>query len=228
MVASDSPRVFQAIDLDRTLFDTRKLEELSRELVVRLHPEVAVKAAEESQRHIEEGTSFFIFRFLRSELTKKEYTQFIIALKNSAAPHDFLLEGAGERLAFAHSNESWSAGILTYGLPEDQYLKLELCGLDGVPFLTTHTANKGRVIASWQQPDGTFQLPPELGGRVVDVVTLEDDKPEAFVHLPMNTFGVLVGGHSVTLSKGIPDYTQPVAIVGTLQDSIAALNEFLH
>ena len=225
---SKSRRVFQAIDLDRTLFNTRKLEEVSYALIATLHPRIAKHALQESARNIKAGTSFFIFRFLREHLTKQEYSNYITELKEATQPEDFRLEGAVERIVFAKSKPEWSAGIVTYGLPEDQLLKVELAGfVDELPMLSTNTPDKGRVIGAWQQSDGRFLLPQELGGGYVEWVTLDDDKPEAFVHLPAQCYGVLVTGKSVTVSKGIPEYTQPVAVVETLHDSITYLRKLL-
>lgn len=221
-------RVFQAIDLDRTLFDTRKLEEVSYALVARMHPHVAERASKESAEHIAAGVSFFIFRFLREHLTKQEYDDYIAELKRTTKFGDFCLKGVAERVAFATSQPGWAAGVLTYGLYEDQYLKMELCGIAGVlPMLNTDTPDKGQVIATWQQPDGTFALPEELGGGTTDIVTLEDDKPEAFVHLPSNSYGVLVVGKSVTTGRGIPEYAQPVKVADTLYDSMDYLINLL-
>lgn len=215
--------VFQALDLDRTLFDTEKLEEVSRALVARMHPEVAFLAEQESARAIAAGTSFFIFRFLEAQLGDKEYGAYLAELKRSTQPEDFLLKGVAERIAFATSRHGWTTGVLTYGRAEDQHLKLELSGLTRMPFLATDTPDKGRVIASWQQTDGTFQLPRALGDRRVEIVTLDDDKPQAFTHMPTNSIGVLVVGKSVTMHHGVPATAQPLGIVENLHDSIAYL-----
>lgn len=214
-------RLFQAIDLDRILFDTSKLEEVSYELVARLHPHIAERAYRESAEHIAAGVSFFIFRFLREQLTTQEYAEYISELKQTTQFDDFRLEGAAERVAFATSQSGWGGGVLTYGLHEDQQLKMELSGFDGaLSMLTTDSPDKGKVIASWQRSDGGFVIPEELGGGEAEIVTLEDDKPEAFIHLPLNSYGVLVIGKSVTANRGIPRYTQPVKVADTLYDSM--------
>ncbi len=220
-------RVFQAIDLDRTLFDTKKLEEVSYSLIGELHPEVAQLAYQTSSEHIAAGSSFFIFQFLRDNLTTAEYDAFITEMKESTSPDDFLLEHAMERVAFASSKDEWSGGILTYGKEQDQFLKLELCGLDTYPWLIAETPDKGTIISEWRQDDGSFMLPPAFGERPVDVVTLDDDKPEAFRNLPQGAIGVLVVGKSVTLAQGIPDFTQPVGVVANLEESIAYLEPLL-
>ena len=69
-------------------------------------------------------------------------------------------------------------------------MKLAIAGIQDTPLLITETPDKGPVIASWQQSDGTFVLPAAFGEQVANELTFEDDKLRAFDGLPSDVRGI--------------------------------------
>ncbi len=225
--AASEKRVFQALDLDRTLLNTSVLELKLRQTVAKFDAKLAVALEEESDAFSARGESFPIFRYLRQQLGP-DYLAYVEYLKQEITPQDILNEGATERLAYAEKYPAWSGGILTYGDPAGQALKLELTGLRAYPHIITDTHEKGALFASWQLPDGSYQLPDEFDGRVVDIVTLDDDKLTAFNHLPKDhAFGVWLTNQADAAEKIPAALSKRVVPVRHLRESMQRLEAFL-
>ena len=209
-------RVFQAIDLDRTLFDTWAMVDNLGEVLEAFDPELRAEMDIESARCLEAKESFQIFDFLKVRLGNR-FVAFTTELKRHIGQDELLMPGAKERLRFANSRPNWSGGIVTYGQPDGQRLKLELAGLTAYPHLVTDAAEKSRMIASWQQADGSFTLPRAFGGKTVDIVTLDDDKLNAFEAMPENSYGNWVIG----------DQRPERALPASLENRVAAVPNLL-
>ena len=215
--------VFQILDLDRTLFNTSKLAQQLKEIIAHRNPALAQEIEVELQQCVELHTSFFIFEYVAHLVGHDELTRYIDELQATIPEADFLLPGAKERIAFAKSQPGWSVGILTYGSKRDQMIKLKLAGLQMERHLITDSPKKGALIASWKLPNGTYKLPLEFGGHIVERVTLDDDKRVAFDDLPSDVLGqwvthASIGG--VTEMKYLATNIRPVA---NLKESISYL-----
>lgn len=186
------PDVFQLIDLDRTLFDTARFASALTHEVSHTEPEVGRQLQQQVQASYEKEETFFLLRYLREERGDDWFESVVQRIVSRLGAQAFKMAGFDERLELADTLSSaqpaW--GILTYGDEIDQRMKLAIVGLQEAPVYISDVPDKDRIIATWQQPDGSFQLPAELGGEEVSHVTLEDDKLRAFTHLPENVTGV--------------------------------------
>jgi len=188
---AERSRIFQCIDLDRTLFDTSQFVKALTDEVDAIDPGVGTALDERYERDYKSETTFFLLRTLREERGDSWFEATVRRVVRRIGGSALLLDDSNERITQADSltslRPSW--GILTYGDAIDQQMKARIVGLGSAPFLLTGSPSKGALIASWQQPDGTFQLPEAYGGQYADAVTLEDDKLRAFYGLPDTAFG---------------------------------------
>ena len=216
------PSVFQAIDLDRTLFNTSHFVELIMARVEEWEPGLGKKLEARFEEAYKNETTFFALDFIRQRFGDEKYEGLIATIAAETNPDELLLPGARERLARADelSDVRPSFGIVTYtNNASDQLMKLRLVGLENVPLMITDTPHKAKVIESWQQADGTFRLPQEFGSSVVETITLEDDKLRAFVGLPDGVQGVWITdrdeAREVLASFAMPELTQYIRYDGT-------------
>lgn len=188
------PKVFQLIDLDRTLFDTSAFAKAVIAEVNEIHPGLGTQLDEQFEAAYKQEETFFLLRYLRQEQGDVWFEELVDRVVVAHGAETFVLPGAHQRLEFADTvrddRPAW--GILTYGDEIDQLMKLRIIGLENEPLCLTSTPDKGQVLASWQNEDGTFQLPDSLGGERVELLTFEDDKLRAFLNLPSNVLGVWV------------------------------------
>lgn len=187
-------RTFQLIDLDRTLFDTSRFAKAITDEINLSEPGVGTKLNAMFEEAYKNEETFFMLRYLRQEHGDAWFEALVLKAVAKIGAATLLLTGVKERLALADSATSYrpSWGILTYGDDIDQRMKTRLVGLDDAPILLTSTPDKAKLIQSWQNPDGTFQLPSEFGGGIVDALTFEDDKLRAFAGLPKGVTGFWV------------------------------------
>jgi len=186
--------MFQLIDLDRTLFDTSRFARAITDEINVTEPGVGTKLDEMYEAAYKNEETFFLMRYLREKHGDTWLEELVERAVENIGAATLLLPGARERLSIANSVTSYrpSWGILTYGDDVDQRMKIRLIGLEDAPLFLTSTPDKAPIIQSWQKPDGTFQLPTEFGGGVVDSLTFEDDKLRAFVGLSSNVTGFWV------------------------------------
>lgn len=182
-----SSKTFYIVDFDRTLVDSEKLFDVfvavSGQYVA--IPETQIASAHEQM--IAKGDSFDTASYVRDNLAdqgaidqwEKLEKQFI----HESRSLNMLLPGAQELLD-ALGRDHKPHGILTYGNPLWQHLKLTAAGFNHVRRIVTVNKQKGRLVASWQQPDGTFKLPGEFGGDIVDRIVMVDDKAVSFEGFP--------------------------------------------
>jgi len=188
------PNVFQLIDLDRTLFDTSKFAKALTDELNKVHPGLGTQLDEQFEKAYAREETFFLLRYLRQEMGNQQFEALVdeVVAKQPEKGAAFKLPGFHARLELADTLSSRTPGwgILTYGDPIDQLMKMKLVGLEGAPMYCTPSPNKGETIAQWQQEDGRFHLPDEYGGGIVDTLTFEDDKYRAFLELPKGVFGI--------------------------------------
>lgn len=184
-----SPRNrFYIFDLDRTVFDTVK----GSEILVNLIKERSEAAAAEAVSRIHDltmvGASFSI-RDLLVEIVGEDVTKEVYgAFEQSVTAESLLLPGAQELMQFAAANGTgW--GILTYGSPEGQLLKLQAVQLDKTPYIITDKRDKGELLRTWRQEDGSFLLPGAFNGEHVQELIFVDDRLFSFDGLPEGVIG---------------------------------------
>lgn len=188
------PKIFQLIDLDRTLFDTSKFAKALTDEVNKTHPGLGAQLDEQFEEAYTREETFFLLRYLRQEMGDQNFEMLVnqVVMQQPEGGAAFKLPGFDERLELANGLSSHTPGwgILTYGDYIDQVMKMRLVGLEDATMYCTPTPNKGEIIAGWRQADGRFRLPEEYGGDLVDNLTLEDDKHRAFLDLPEGVRGV--------------------------------------
>ena len=179
---------FQIIDLDRTLFDTQLFVRSIGDELDLLEPGWGTELYNKFTTAYNHGETFYIMRLLRQQKGDAWFDNLVDQAVSRAGLSNLVMPFLQERIEAAATITShrpaW--GIMTYGNEIDQRLKCSLIGLDNanIPFLISPTPNKSSVISSWQNSDGSFTLPENFGGGVADVITLEDDKLEAFANMP--------------------------------------------
>jgi len=208
-----NPTVFHILDLDRTLLNTSKLAFTLKEVIAKHDVQLSRDVDTELAEHAQQKKSFFIFEYIAKKVGHDVLNSYIDELNYIAPARELLMPGAVERIAFAKSQPGWSMGILTYGSPRDQKIKLKLAGLQMERHLVTENPKKGSILASWKLPNGKYKLPIEFGGHTVDTVTLDDDKLIAFVNLPDDAYGQWVThatiGGAIEMQK-LPDNIRAV------------------
>lgn len=195
-----SRNLFQLIDLDRTIFDTERFAKALTDEIEASEPGVGADLEARFEAAYANEETFFLLRFLRESRGDEWFEGLVGRVVQKIGPQSLVLPGVAQRLALADElsdmRPSW--GILTFGDEVDQRMKARLIGLEHAPMLLSHTPDKGELIKSWQQADGTFILPKEFGGGVVECLTLEDDKLRAFSNLPVGVrgFWLMTGAHT--------------------------------
>lgn len=181
---------FDIVDFDRTLVDSDKLLEVFMEIANDYY-NIPREQIEKADRDVKlKGDSFDTASFVRDhllavneedgvELWNKLQKQYI----HECRALNMLLPGAAELLEQLAANDE-HFGILTYGNPLWQGIKLTASGFNHVPHIVMEHKEKGRFIKHWQQEDGTFKMPAEFGGIAVSRVVLIDDKAVSFAEYP--------------------------------------------
>lgn len=226
-----SANIFQLIDFDRTLFDTTLLIKKLLAYIAQSEPEISNAIRAESDAAYKEERTFLLLGYLREQYGDAWLDEAVDAIVREQGSERFMIPGARERLAAADSLTSarpaW--GVLTYGDVVDQRMKLRIAGLENEPVLIVDTSNKGALISSWATPEGKVRLPAELGGSVVDGVTLEDDKLRVFEGAPQQ----LIAGVWVTAAADAQERLEEsklthVSIANSLHESLALLRTRLR
>lgn len=178
---------FYIVDFDRTLVDTDKINEVFYEIAEQYYAitkDVIMKADKDVKQ---KGDSFNAAGYARDVLAKegrsedweKLEKQFI----HESRALNYLLPGAAELLEWLASSGK-HYGILTYGFPLWQRIKLTAAGFNHTRHIVMEQKEKGRFISSWQRSDETFRLPDALGGGSASHIVLIDDKAVSFDQFP--------------------------------------------
>lgn len=215
---------FYAIDFDRCLSDTDKLDKIFYQLVVdykELDPDLLLKARNDIE---DNGGSFDQVKALQQLLAPQRLQKFFNEFVRRSLTEDVLCSGANNLLDSLEKNKK-TFGIVSYGNPEWQSIKMKASGVDTIPALITDHKRKGEIIASWQQNDKTFLIPPALisdGVSIqVETVVLIDDKAVAFSNLPPEARGYWAQPLSgVLLPSQVGEVSENVRIVRGLDEII--------
>ena len=184
MKPTATPKFF-ALDLDRTLCHTDAVVQRLESFLLLRQP-VLARALHDDRQAIERtGGSFDIVAGLErrgATAVQDVIKQFVY--ETAPQGKSLLLPGAKELLAqIEGAGCTW--GVLTFGGEVWQQAKVQLLGLPVERTLTVSERGiKGRLIAGWQQPDASYQLPDIFGGGHVGEVVLVDDKYGELMGLP--------------------------------------------
>lgn len=179
---------FYIIDFDRTLADSDKLLDVFLG-VVSHYLELPREEIEKADADVKaRGDSFDTASYVRDQLNKQgegeRWNELEKQFIHESRALNMLLPGASELLE-ALTEGKQRFGILTYGNPLWQRLKLTAAGFNHIRRIILEQKEKGKLVASWQQTDGAFRLPQEYGGGIVDRIIMIDDKAVSFDGFPM-------------------------------------------
>lgn len=178
---------FFIVDFDRTLVDSDKLFEVFLEISNR-YITIPIEQIELAQQDIRQrGDSFDTAGYVRDCLNKEgrrdEWEKLIKLYIHESRSLNYLLPGAHELIEWLKVQKK-SYGILTYGNPMWQHLKIAASGFKHVNHIITEEKAKGKIITSWKQQDGRYKLPEAFGSHVVEAIRLIDDKAVSFTSFP--------------------------------------------
>lgn len=178
---------FYIVDFDRTLVDSDKLLEVFIEIAedyISISSEQINKAYEDVKAR---GDSFDTASYVRDHLAESNESEKWSELEkryiHESHSLNYLLPGASELLEWLTQSDK-RYGILTYGNPLWQKLKLSAAGFNHIRRIIMEQKEKGRLISSWQQEDGLFHVPDDLGHYIAESVVLIDDKAVSFAEFP--------------------------------------------
>ncbi len=178
---------FYIVDFDRTLVDSDKLLEIFID-VAREYIEIPHSQIEAADRDVKQrGDSFDTAGYVRDRLADEGKIDVWSDLEkryiHESRALNYLLPGAAELLEWLAANGK-QYGILTYGNPLWQHLKLTAAGFNHTHHMILEQKEKGRLISSWQKSDGTFRLPEAFGRPSASHIVMIDDKAVSFDHFP--------------------------------------------
>lgn len=197
-------KTFYVIDFDRTLADSDKLLDVFLG-VVSHYLELPRDEIEKADADVKaRGDSFDTASYVRDRLIDEdkqgEWDNLVKQFIHESRALNMLLPGAEELLTYLASiNEHF--GILTYGNPLWQGLKLTAAGFKHVPHIVIENKEKGRLVKSWQHSSGSFHLPQEFGSRDVDRIIMIDDKAVSFADFPSYPS---LGYYVVNMERALP------------------------
>lgn len=205
---ADAKSEFYIVDFDWTLANTDKLNEVFFEIVEQYHAiarDEIVKAREDVQRT---GDSFDTAGYVRDRLHDEgrgeEWADLEKRYIHESRALNYLMPGAAELLEWLAANGK-RYGILTYGNPLWQRLKLTAAGFNHVPHIIMEQKEKGKFVASWRQGDGSFRIPDALGRGSADRIIMIDDKAISFDQFPPESaqgFWILDPEHELRPQQG--------------------------
>lgn len=218
---------FYIVDFDRTLVDSDKLLEVFLEIAHNYYdiPREQIEKADADVK--QRGDSFDTAGYVRDHLMAidrgDDWADLEKQFIHESRSLNYLLPGAAELLEWlpAHGKRY---GILTYGNPLWQRLKLTAAGFNHVHHIIMEQKEKGKLISSWLRSDGTFRIPDALGRGSADAIIMIDDKAISFADFPSSPsrgYWVLDPAHELPSQKG--DVPQNVTRFGDLQSVIANL-----
>ncbi|MEO5950254.1 MAG: hypothetical protein ABIQ04_02290 [Candidatus Saccharimonadales bacterium] len=222
--------IFFVLDFDRTLGNTDLLFDIFQS-VTETNTSFSVNQLAAGRREVEsKGESFDVIDYVKSELSSDNKSSVWHGIEGlfikSSNQADCMMPGAQELLAILDETHK-SYGILTYGGEQWQTLKIKATGLTYVPMLVTDSYAKGKLISTWRQPDGTFQIPDSLSkgqGLIAKKIVLIDDKKQNFDHLPANCTGFYIVGKTTYTDNKFSKPPKGVIEVENLLEVISLLD----
>lgn len=212
LVSANSVSTFYVLDLDRTLFDTEKAIAIMQEVVAAHDPTLAQAIHQRFGEYTARGESFSVRDFIVEQTSEANMQVIEARYHDTAYAQDLLMPGATELFLLVRGRSDARCGIVTYGSPKGQTMKLHAAaGLEGVPFLVTAGRHKGEQIAQWRQANGTYIVPEELGGVIASEVVFVDDKSFSFTGFPADGIGYKLQGMKRANDEPLPAHVTLVA-----------------
>jgi phosphoserine phosphatase len=178
---------FYIVDFDRTLVDSDKMTEVFIEVAEQydaISREQVLKADADMKRL---GDSLDTAGYVRDHMNEQgrsdEWEKLEKQFIHESRALNYLMPGAAELLEWLAENGK-PYGILTYGNPLWQRLKLTAAGFNHVRHIIMEQKEKGKFISSWQRENGTFHLPDAFGRGDVNRIVMIDDKAISFSNFP--------------------------------------------
>lgn len=218
---------FYILDFDRTLADSDKLLEVFI-AVANQYTDISYEQIKKIDADIKaKGDSFDTAKYVRDRLMNTDslaqWHQLEKQFIHESRSLNMMLPGAIELLKF-FDKRGEQYGILTYGNPLWQHLKLSACGFNHIRRIVTTNKRKGALISSWQQSDGTFALPSEYGNWFAERIVLVDDKAVSFEEFPGKpSSGYQVLDYASALPAQLGKVPGNVRHVTTLQEIVKLL-----
>lgn len=198
---------YWAVDFDRCLGDVDALFNHYLE-VLRDYHDIDPREVAAARARVEKSKgSFDLIGYLLKngiltdnelDLVGKEY------VARTVADPEVLMSGASEFLAYLESNYHGRHGIITFGNPYWQRLKVAAAGLADVPCKVVDSPYKAREIAGWYDEVRRRYIVPsplmddvDAHGQQVHEVILVDDKEVAFDGMHRATRGYLVAEQAI-------------------------------
>lgn len=199
---------FYIVDFDRTLVDTDKMTEVFIEIAEQYQAISREQIQKATDDVTKVGDSFDTAGYVRDRLAQEgrseEWDDLEKQYIHESRSLNYLLPGAVDLLEWlAASGKRY--GILTYGNPLWQRIKLTAAGFNHTRHIIMEKKEKGQFISSWQRPSGLFHLPNEFGGGDYSRIVLIDDKAVSFDHfpeLPSQGYWVLDPSHELPSQQG--------------------------
>lgn len=192
-------KLFYALDLDKTLIDTDKLYDVL-DIALERHTAINLDDLRKERTAIEMyGESFDtigriqqLLTETRSSVSWQEIQQSFVA----EAQKNEVLEPYAAELLKILDDRNLAYGIITFGHETWQHTKMKAAGLVNVPRIVTEIKEKGQILTSWKQTDGSFIIPPAMShDRIplhVNSVVFLDDKAISFKDIPEGVRGVCI------------------------------------
>ncbi len=219
--------VFYIVDFDRTLVDTDKLNEVFFEIAEQYHAisreQIAKADADVKRTGDSFDTAGYVKDRLAAEGRSEEWQLLEKQYIHESRALNYLLPGAAELLEWLAANGK-RYGILTYGNPLWQHLKLTAAGFNHVKHIIMEQKEKGRFISGWQRADETFRIPEAFGGGTAERIVLIDDKAVSFAAFPLTpSTGYWVCDPAYELESQKGNVPQNVTRYTTLEDMLHLL-----
>lgn len=217
---------FFILDFDRCLSDADVVFDLFEKIVaeqtdITKNDMINVREEVEQSGGSFSATGYVKERLLRLGMIKK-WELLVESYVVFAQNYDTLAPGA-QQLIDRLNYENLDFGILTYGDEEWQKIKLRASKFDDIPVIITDHKHKGYLLASWQRPDGKFDIPKGLTTDGMPMIAKKlvfvDDKATSFEGFPaLNAIGFQV----------LPfDVTPVVSQLGSLPPNVARINSLV-
>lgn len=226
--ATPDSTTFYVVDFDRTLADSDKLLGVFID-IVNQYIDLPLEQVQKIDADVKaKGDSFDTATFVRDEMAAQsranEWDKLQQQFIHESRSLNMLLPGAARLLDFFDARGD-RYGILTYGNPLWQHLKLSASGFNRVQRIVTTNKHKGVLIASWQRDDKKFVLPGEFGGGEVERIVLIDDKAASFEGFPSEpSHGYQVLDYASALPAQLGDVPGNVTHVASLCEVINLLD----
>jgi beta-phosphoglucomutase-like phosphatase (HAD superfamily) len=193
---------YYALDLDRCLANTNKLQALLEKIVISETSLTRDAMHEAYLAMVKSGDSFDTITFLEEKLAAsgdlEDLDRIIKMFIHDAQSVDMCEPNARELLRLLDEMNA-PHGLVTFGGVRWQKAKIQVTHLEDIPSLVISTKEKSRLFATWRQPDGAYRLPHELSpGEDVDAdsLVLIDDKAVSFKGITPGVSGIHVLPHN--------------------------------